>query len=103
MATRGLILGGLFCYVFIDPSIGSYFTRVLSWSWQRSKPPSRRMIMQKNVNQEDWVAMFREIGLDDEAMKKWHQLFESRHPQGHAGFLNWLGLSSDEITSIRNM
>lgn len=59
--------------------------------------------MQKNVNKEDWVAMFREIGLDDEAMKTWHQLFELRHPEGHEGFLNWLGLSSDEITKIRNM
>ena len=47
--------------------------------------------------------MFREIGLDDEGMKKWHQLFEARHPKGHADFLNWLGLSSDEITRVRNM
>ena len=59
--------------------------------------------MQKRVNKEDWVAMFREIGLNDESMKKWHQLFEVRHPEGHADFLNWLGLSSDEITRVRNM
>ena len=59
--------------------------------------------MQKNVNKEDWVAMFREIGLDDETMKKWHQLFESRHPEGHADFLSWLGLSPDEIATVRKM
>ncbi|PVX23136.1 MAG: hypothetical protein CW716_12860 [Candidatus Bathyarchaeum sp.] len=59
--------------------------------------------MQKNVNKEDWVAMFREIGLDDVTMKKWHQLFESRHPEGHADFLSWLGLSPDEIATVRNM
>lgn len=59
--------------------------------------------MQKNVNKEEWVAMFREIGLDDETMTKWHQLFESRHPEGHAAFLSWLGLSPDEIATVRNM
>lgn len=45
--------------------------------------------------------MFREIGLDDKAMAQWHQLFEERHPQGHEGFLKWLGLSSAEINRIR--
>jgi hypothetical protein len=58
--------------------------------------------MQGNVNKIDWVAMFREIGLSDEAMKKWHHLFETRHPEGHESFLNWLGISSDEINMIRS-
>jgi hypothetical protein len=44
--------------------------------------------------------MFRGIGLNDEAMKKWHQLFEARHPEGHNDFLCWLGLSSDRILGI---
>lgn len=57
--------------------------------------------MQSNVSKEEWVAMFREIGLDDKAMAQWHQLFEERHPQGHEGFLKWLGLSSAEINRIR--
>lgn len=57
--------------------------------------------MQNKLDKKDWVDMFREIGLDDEAMKKWHQLFESRHPEGHAAFLSWLGLSAAEITKIR--
>ena len=59
--------------------------------------------MQKYLNKEDWVAMFREIGLNDEAMAKWHQLFEERHPEGHAEFLNWLGLSSSEIAKVRKL
>ncbi|MEJ2137204.1 MAG: hypothetical protein P8X86_18405 [Desulfofustis sp.] len=59
--------------------------------------------MQRNVNKEDWVAMFREIGLSDETMTRWHQLFEERHPECHADFLNWLGLSSEEITKVRNL
>lgn len=57
--------------------------------------------MQDNVNKEDWVAMFREVGLSDEVMEKWHHLLETRHPEGHEGFLNWLGIPSDEINNIR--
>ncbi len=58
--------------------------------------------MQGNINKAEWVAMFREIGLSDEAMKKWHHLFETRHPEGHESFLNWIGISSDEINMIRS-
>jgi hypothetical protein len=61
----------------------------------------RRLTMQKKLSKEDWISMFREIGLDDETMNKWHHLFEKRHPEGHANFLKWLGLSSDEIDNIR--
>ncbi|APG23736.1 MerR family transcriptional regulator [Syntrophotalea acetylenica] len=57
--------------------------------------------MQKNVGKEDWVAMFKEVGLDDDAMKQWHQIFEKRHPEAHAEFLKWLGLSPDKIANIR--
>jgi hypothetical protein len=57
--------------------------------------------MQNNVSKDDWVAMFREIGLTDDAMMKWHRLFETRHPEGHADFLAWLGIAPDEIASIR--
>ena len=34
------------------------------------------------MNKTKWVELFREIGLDDETMLRWHRLFESRHPQG---------------------
>lgn len=57
--------------------------------------------MQNTVSKEDWVAMFREIGLTDEVMMKWHQVFETRHPKGHANFLAWLGISPDEIEAIK--
>lgn len=57
--------------------------------------------MQNKVSKEDWVAMFQEIGLDDEAMMKWHHLFETRHPKGHEDFLAWLGIAPDEIDGIR--
>lgn len=57
--------------------------------------------MQNNVSKDQWVAMFREIGLTEDATMKWHRLFETRHPDGHAAFLAWLGISPDEITRIR--
>jgi len=59
------------------------------------------MTMQKYVNKEKWAAMFREVGLNDETMTRWHQLFEERYPEGHADFLSWLGLSSEEIAKVR--
>lgn len=58
--------------------------------------------MPNKLKKEEWVSMFREIGLDDAKMKQWHHLFETRHPQGHADFLHWLGLSTTEITMIRS-
>ncbi len=58
--------------------------------------------MQKSIAKDQWVGMFREIGLDDAAMKKWHQIFEKRHPQGHQAFLEWLGLSPAEVQKVRS-
>lgn len=53
------------------------------------------------MNKAKWVELFREIGLDDETMLRWHRLFESRHPQGHQSFLEWLQVPEGEITRIR--
>lgn len=39
--------------------------------------------MEAKVNVNDWVAMFRDIGLDDAKMHQWHHLFETRHPEAH--------------------
>jgi len=58
--------------------------------------------MQNKLSKEDWVSMFREIGLDDAAMKQWHHLFETRHPEKHMDFLGWLGLSATEVSQIRS-
>lgn len=57
--------------------------------------------MNKQINVNDWVAMFREIGLDEAQMEKWHKLFEARHPADHQRFLEWLGLKADQIVEIR--
>ena len=53
------------------------------------------------MNKEKWVLLFQEIGLDDAAMHKWHQAFETRYPAGHQLFLEWLNIPDAEITSIR--
>ncbi len=57
--------------------------------------------MKNHVNVQEWVAMFEEIGLDEPQMHRWHKIFETRHPDAHQGFLEWLGLGSEEIARIR--
>jgi len=57
--------------------------------------------MGKVVSVEEWVRRFRAIGLDDAAMAQWHNLFERENPVGHQSFLEWLGLSPEQITEIR--
>ena len=53
------------------------------------------------MDKEKWVLLFREIGLDDATMTQWHQAFESRYPDGHQAFLQWLDIPADEIEKIR--
>lgn len=57
--------------------------------------------MQDKLGKENWVAMFREVGLSEEDMMAWHKLFETRHPEKHQDFLVWLGIPEDEISRIR--
>lgn len=57
--------------------------------------------MKQKVTVEEWVKRFRAIGLDDAAMQKWHELFESENPEGHQSFLEWLGLPPERIREIR--
>jgi hypothetical protein len=58
--------------------------------------------MSKHMQVNDWVALFREIGLDQAQMERWHKLFEARHPADHQRFLEWLGLKPDEVGQIRS-
>ena len=53
------------------------------------------------MNKENWVQLFREIGLDDATMRAWHQKFEARFPDGHQSFLEWLKIPEEEIKEIR--
>jgi hypothetical protein len=54
-----------------------------------------------SVKKEQWVEMFREIGLDDSKMRQWHRVFEQRNPEGHQEFLEWLNIPGAEIAEIR--
>lgn len=59
--------------------------------------------MSERMTVEQWVALFREIGLDEERMSAWHRLFEQRHPDAHQAFLVWLGLPAERIAQIRQV
>jgi len=59
--------------------------------------------MSKTVmNKERWVSLFRELGLTEDQMWRWHTLFEARYPDGHQAFLAWLGITPTEIEQIRD-
>ena len=53
------------------------------------------------MNKENWVLLFKEIGLYEATMTKWHQAFEARYPLGHQSFLEWLNIDESEIGQIR--
>lgn len=53
------------------------------------------------MTKQQWIELFKGIGLSDDAMKKWHTLFETRYPEDHQRFLTWLGISDKDIEAIR--
>ncbi len=55
----------------------------------------------ESMNKEKWVLLFREIGLDEATMTRWHRAFETRFPDGHQSFLEWLSIDEKEIRRIR--
>ena len=57
--------------------------------------------MKKALSVDEFKAMFRDVGLTEADMMKWHQLFEKRHPESHRSFLEWLGLSPAQIDKVR--
>ncbi len=53
------------------------------------------------LDKKSWITLLRAVGLDDDAMLKWHQEFEKLSPQLHQEFLEGLGISAEEIDVIR--
>jgi hypothetical protein len=53
------------------------------------------------MNTEQWIELFRTIGLDEDTMHKWHMEFEKKYPDEHQRFLEWLNVPSEKINSIR--
>jgi len=58
------------------------------------------MKMEK-VTVDQWVEIFRETGLSDDDMQKWHKVFENKYPEGHQSFLEWLRIEPSHIKEIR--
>ena len=57
--------------------------------------------MAQKFGKNQWVELFRETGLSEEMMEKWHRLFEADYPEAHQSFLEWLQLSDAEVAAIR--
>ena len=57
--------------------------------------------MANTIDKAQWVELFRQTGLTEEMMEKWHRLFEAEHPDGHQSFLEWLQIPAAEISAIR--
>jgi MerR family transcriptional regulator, thiopeptide resistance regulator len=53
------------------------------------------------LDKELLVALFRDAGLDDEGMDRWHREFEHRAPRAHQEFLRALVIAEDDIARIR--
>jgi hypothetical protein len=53
------------------------------------------------MNVEQFAEVFREFGLSDEEMERWHRIFEKRYPEGHQSFLEWLGIEAAIIQELR--
>jgi DNA-binding transcriptional MerR regulator len=53
------------------------------------------------LNKEQWVALLRATGLDDEAMHRWHREFEKMSGEAHEEFLVSLGIEAEEVKRIR--
>jgi len=66
----------------------------------RDQPPGGQG-SEPSMTKERWTAMLRAAGLDDEAMARWHALFEHQSPQAHEDFLRSLNLPAGEIERIR--
>lgn len=53
------------------------------------------------VNKEMWIEMLRASGMGNQGMERWHTEFERRAPEAHHAFLLSLGISEEEVRSIR--
>lgn len=55
----------------------------------------------KNVSVSQWVDMFKQVGLSEQQMTLWHQLFEKNHPEAHQAFFEWLQVEPQKIAELR--
>lgn len=55
----------------------------------------------KTITKDQFVAILNEADITDAQKHKLHVLFETRHPEAHEAFLQWLGLPPEAVRSIR--
>lgn len=53
------------------------------------------------MDKQRWVAVMRQAGFDEPAMRQWHIAFEAREPEQHQRFLQSLGLDQSQVAKIR--
>lgn len=53
------------------------------------------------MSKEKMVEVLKAAGMDEAQLRKLHREFERLHPEGHAEFLRFLGVSEKEALEIR--
>jgi hypothetical protein len=53
------------------------------------------------VTKDQFVAVLNAAGITDARKQKLHAAFEQQHPEAHQSFLEYLGVSADQIAKIR--
>jgi hypothetical protein len=53
------------------------------------------------MTKDRWIELFQAVGMDAEAMQRWHRAFETRYPAQHQACLEWLAIPAEEIVRIR--
>lgn len=53
------------------------------------------------MTKDKFMMVLKDIGLNENQMRKFHALLEERHPEDHQAFLEWLNLPAAEVSRIR--
>jgi MerR family transcriptional regulator, thiopeptide resistance regulator len=64
----------------------------------RDGTPVHSILCDRNLLQEN----LRRAGVDDRQMRTFHSVFETSSPQAHADFLQFLGFSAEEASTLRS-
>ena len=56
----------------------------------------------RTMDKQSWVSLLRASGLSEADMRRWHVEFERISPEAHRDFLESLGISVEEVRSIRS-
>ena len=49
-----------------------------------------------------WIKMFKDSGMNEVNMLKWHEEFEANAPEAHQDFLESLGIAPGEMERMRS-